>query len=156
MQLTQHTDFGLRVLMYLGARPDDRLTTAEIADVLGVPRNHLQKVVQRLSDLGWVEARPGPSGGIRFAPEAREVRIGDVIRSLESHLAIVECMAPKNKPCPLQPMCGLAPLLQRARDAFLAQLDAVTLGDLVPRSPENLPALGETPRITAVRTRSAS
>lgn len=128
--------------MYLGGQPDQRFTTAEIAAALGVPRNHLRKVVQRLSVLGWVEARPGPRGGVRFAPEAHEVRVGDVIRKLESHLAIVECFAPKESDCPMGPICRLAPLLQRARDAFLAELDAVTLGEIMPRPIGLLRALG--------------
>lgn len=141
--------------MYLGGQPDDRLTTAELADALGVAQNHLRKVVQRLSELGWVEARPGPSGGIRFAPKANEVRVGDIIRGLESHLAIVECMAPKNKPCPLESICRLAPLLQRARDSFLAELDEVTLGELVPRPRELLHALGSQDQGMPQRTSGA-
>lgn len=133
MRLTSHTDFGLRTLMYLASRPGERATTTEVAEALQIPRNHLLKVVQRLSELGWIEAKRGPAGGIRFADQTDRVTVGEVVRGLEQSLAIVECFRPESNRCPIDEVCRLAPLLHRARDAFLAELDEVTIGELVPR-----------------------
>lgn len=151
MRLTSYADYGLRVLMVLASRADDRLITTEIAEALGVSRNHLLKVVNRLCDLGWVEAKPGPSGGVRFAPEARDVTVGEVVRRLEARLEIVECFAPETNACPIAPVCRLAPLLRRASEAFLAELDAVRLGELVPRPRE----LRRAVRTTSAQDRAA-
>ena len=48
MHLTLHTDYALRVLMYLALRPDRRCTIEEIAGAYGISRNHLMKVLYRL------------------------------------------------------------------------------------------------------------
>ncbi|MGH0034171.1 MAG: RrF2 family transcriptional regulator [Myxococcota bacterium] len=133
MRLTQYADYGLRVLMYAGAQPDRTLPSAEIARALGVSRNHLLKVVQELCRQGWLETRRGPSGGVHFLPETANVTVGEVIRRLEPQLDIVECFDRDTNTCPLLVACRLAPLLGRARDAFLAELDATTVGDLLVR-----------------------
>ena len=65
MQLTQFTDIGLRVLMYLSQLPSDARTTIDqVATALNVPRNHLTKVVARLATLGWVNSLRGRNGGL--------------------------------------------------------------------------------------------
>jgi len=145
MRLTSHTDFGLRTLMYLVSRPGERVTTAEIAEALRIPRNHLLKVVHRMHDLGWVEAKRGPAGGIRFAAGTERVSVGEVVRRLEQNMALVECFRSEPSRCPIDEVCRLAPLLHRARDAFLAELDEVAIGELVPsrgRTRKRLLAIG--------------
>lgn len=131
MRLNLHTDFGLRALMFLGSRPDDWITTAEMARTLGIPRNHLLKVVSRMIELGWVAAKRGPSGGVRFEPGTTAVSVGEIVRGLEHKLALVECFDPQTNTCPIAGACLLAPLLYRARGAFMAELDAVQVGELV-------------------------
>lgn len=55
MHITRFTDLSLRVLMYLCARPSqDRTTVTEIAERIGWTRNHVVKVVHRLSQEGWL------------------------------------------------------------------------------------------------------
>lgn len=134
MRLTQYTDNGLRVLMYVRNHRDAPVTTTELARVLGVSRNHLLKVVRRLCDLGWLQAKRGPSGGVTFAEASASATVGEIVRSLESQLDIVECFDLESTTCPLLPYCRLAPLLRRAQHAFMAELDAVTLDELTWRS----------------------
>ena len=131
MRLTQYTDYGLRVLMYVSCHRDDTVTTAQLAKVLGVSRHHLLKVVRRLIEQGWLHARRGPTGGVSFAADSGSVTVGEIVRTLETHLDLVECFAPDTNTCPLFPGCRLAPLLHRAQAAFLRELDAVTLQELM-------------------------
>jgi Rrf2 family transcriptional regulator, nitric oxide-sensitive transcriptional repressor len=48
MHLTSFTDYGLRVLMYVGAQPDRHVTIAEIAAAFTISESHLTKVVHHL------------------------------------------------------------------------------------------------------------
>jgi len=48
MQITNHTDYALRVLIYLAMSPDRQATITEIADFFTISRNHLVKVVHEL------------------------------------------------------------------------------------------------------------
>ncbi|MEW6272514.1 MAG: Rrf2 family transcriptional regulator [Thermodesulfobacteriota bacterium] len=130
MRLTQHVDYGLRVLMYLASRPGEYATSAELAKVFRVSHNHLLKVVHRLCELGYVDAKRGPTGGVSFRPSTADVTVGEVVRHLEPQHALVECFDPAVNTCPITRFCGLAPLLKRANDAFLRELDRTTLGEL--------------------------
>ena len=56
MRLNLHTDYALRLLMFL-ASSGRQASVDEIAGVFGVSRHHLMKVAQQLTALGLVEAR---------------------------------------------------------------------------------------------------
>ena len=133
MRLNRQTDFGLRTLMYLGTQQDRWVTTAEIAQALSVPRNHLLKVVNRLIEHGWIEGKRGPSGGVRFNTQSLELSAGEVIRKLEKSFTLVECFDTHTNTCPLVGPCRLAPALGKAQEAFLEELDGVTIKSLLPK-----------------------
>ena len=130
MQLTRFTDFGLRVLMYLCTpAPDQReqaVTVAEIAERFEVSRHHLNKVVQFLAQQGWVVTSRGKGGGLALAQPPSHYRLGQLIRTLEGDVPLIDCAEP---PCALHRRCGLKPLLDEALDAFYSALDAHTLAD---------------------------
>lgn len=137
MRLTQFTDYGLRVLMFLATHPEGYVTTEAISERFGISRDHLLKVVHRLAELGYVDAKRGPQGGARLLPAAWNVSIGEVVRNLETSFDIVECFDGRTNACVLTPSCGLAPLLGRATAAFLRELDQVRLRELVPQPPQH-------------------
>src|SRR3546814_1174485 len=43
MRLTRYTDYAMRVLLYLGARPGELCSISEIARGYGISQNHLMK-----------------------------------------------------------------------------------------------------------------
>ncbi|MBQ0934311.1 RrF2 family transcriptional regulator [Ideonella paludis] len=127
MQLTRFTDFGLRVLMYLCAPAREQaVTVAEIAERFEVSRHHLNKVVQFLAQQGWVVTSRGKGGGLALAQPPSHYRLGQLIRTLEGDVPLIDCAEP---PCALHRRCGLKPLLDEALDAFYTALDAHTLAD---------------------------
>ncbi|MCU0984330.1 MAG: Rrf2 family transcriptional regulator [Acetobacteraceae bacterium] len=129
MRLLASTDFALRVLLRLGADPTALTSTEVIAADIGVPRNHVHKLVQDLAEAGLVRTVRGARGGVLLARPAAEIGIGAVVRRLEAGQALVECFRADGGACRLAPDCRLRGALARAREAFLASLDAVTLAD---------------------------
>lgn len=133
MRLLAATDVALRVLMRLGAEPGRRRSAEELAHAVGVPRNHVHKIIQDLAEAGLVRTWRGAGGGVELAKAAEEIRLGDVVRRFEAGQALVECFRPDGGACCLSPDCRLKGVLWQARGAFLASLDARTLADcLVP------------------------
>lgn len=140
MRLTTHSDYALRVLMYLGARPDNLATIEEIAAAYGISQNHLMKVVNRLARHGWIQALRGRGGGLRLARDPQDITVGAVIRTTEEDFDMVACFrAPEA--CRLTPACKLKRSLAQALDAYLAVLDDVTLASLVAQPRRILAAL---------------
>src|SRR5947209_9217429 len=64
VQLTYHTDFALRVLIYLADRPGEKATTREMAGFYGISLHHLTKVAKSLTRAGWLTATRGAGGGL--------------------------------------------------------------------------------------------
>jgi len=130
MRLTQHSDYSLRVLMYLGARPERLATIQEIAVAYGISENHLMKVVHRLAQNGFVETVRGRGGGLRLKGSTDQIRIGAVVRAVEEDFSLVECFG-SGDACRISDVCRLKRALRQALGAFLESLDAWTLADLV-------------------------
>ncbi|MEM7308110.1 MAG: Rrf2 family transcriptional regulator [Planctomycetota bacterium] len=131
MRLTLHTDYALRVLLFLAARPDQRFATPTIADAFGISRSHLHKVVRTLAGLGLVTLHRGVGGGVELAREPDEVSIGKLVRALDDQRALVECFEPSRDDCVISQACALKKALGGAQEAFYRELDPLTLGELV-------------------------
>jgi Rrf2 family nitric oxide-sensitive transcriptional repressor len=65
MRLTLHSDYGLRVLLFLATRPGDTVSIGEVAAGYGISAHHLGKVARRLGREGYVELLRGAKGGLR-------------------------------------------------------------------------------------------
>jgi len=130
MRLTTFTDYSFRVLVYLTVSGDEHSTIREIAERYGISRNHVMKVVQVLSQRGYVISQRGKNGGLRLNKPPAEISIGTLVREMENDLALVECLGDNNQ-CILQPSCELQGILSEALGAFFAVLDAYTLEDVL-------------------------
>ena len=136
MRLTSFTDYGLRMLMRMATAQDRAFSTAELALEFSLSRNHLSKIMQRLSRGGIVETRRGGGGGAVLARPAGEIRLGDLVRLLEEDQPLVECFQTETNTCSLDGRCRLKARLRSAETAFLADLDRSTLADIaLPMSP---------------------
>lgn len=133
MHLTRYSDYAMRVLLYLGARPERQCSIAEVAKAYGISQSHLMKVVSDLVQAGYVASVRGRTGGIRLGMPPERIVIGELVRRTEGSLALVDCAS-----CLMAPGCGLACVLGDAMDAFLAVLDRHTLADVIARRPEAL------------------
>ncbi|MGK7296834.1 MAG: RrF2 family transcriptional regulator [Candidatus Wenzhouxiangella sp. M2_3B_020] len=130
MRLTQHTDFSIRVLIYLGVHPDRRCTIQEIADDYRISRNHLMKVVQKLAASGFVSSVRGSGGGLSLPCPPECINLGDVVQKMEPDFGMVECMRPDNE-CVITPACTLPKMLAEATRAYLDVVSGYTLADLL-------------------------
>lgn len=126
MKLTRYTDYALRVLLYLGARPERLCSISEVSRAYGVSQNHLMKIVHDLGKAGFVASVRGRLGGIRLARPAGEIVVGAVVRHTEEGFDLVDCGG-----CVIAPACGLTGVLKEALAAFMAVLDRYTLEDLL-------------------------
>jgi Rrf2 family transcriptional regulator, nitric oxide-sensitive transcriptional repressor len=141
VHLTLHADYSLRVLLYLAARPERLVSTQEVSEAYGISKNHLVRVVQSLGKSGFVDVRPGRSGGITLARAPAEISLGKVFRATEPDFHLAECFNKEKNTCPIAPACGLKGVLYEAREAFLGVLDKYTLADLTKRSRPDLVTL---------------
>lgn len=133
MRLTLHTDYTLKLLMYLAIKGETLATIEEISDAYGISRNHLMKIAQETGKARIVETVRGRGGGLRLARTAETINIGAIVRGTEDDSQHVECFAAETDCCRITPACLLRHKLRAALNAYYAVLDEVTLADLVAR-----------------------
>ncbi|OSP55854.1 Rrf2 family transcriptional regulator [Pseudoruegeria sp. SK021] len=130
MRLTAFTDYGLRILMRMAGDPSRGFSSADLADELGLSRNHLAKIIQHLARAGLVQTRRGAGGGAILARPAADIRLGQTVGLLEEGQPLVDCFSPDGGTCSLGADCRLKGRLRAAEAAFLAELDRTTLADI--------------------------
>ncbi len=143
MNITQHTDYALRLLIYLGACPERRVTVKEVAERFEISRSHLMKIVNQLVTDGFVDGARGKGGGLRLNRAPEDIGVGEVVRRMEPGFDLVECFGSQSR-CLLNSGCRLKGALHHALEAFLASLDAVTLAELITTQPKLRETLGVT------------
>ena len=139
MQLNQQTDFALRALILLAEeernQPPRLLTIREISEFHRISRNHMMKIINSLVEHQFVEAKRGKNGGLRLSRPSHEIAVGAVVRALENHWNLVECFSSERQNCQILSSCRLRMVFHRALDAFLKELDKVTLADITRANP---------------------
>ena len=129
MYLTQHTDYGLRVLVYTAINDDTLVNICTIAETYNISKSHLMKVVTSLVKGGFLVSVRGKGGGLRLADNPENINIGAVVRHLEP-MQVVECMGDNNE-CLITPSCRLTGIITGAIKAFFNHLDQYSLQDLL-------------------------
>ncbi len=131
MQLTIFTDYGVRSLMYIAAHSERLCSVKEIAEYYGISRNHLVKVIHRLSQLGYIRSSKGKGGGITLAGDPGMLRLGELVQRLEPNMDLVECFNQNTNACRIVNTCHLKHLLMEANQAFIKSLNQYTLVDTI-------------------------
>jgi Rrf2 family protein len=104
--LSQTAEYALRTVLYLADRRDDRLVgAAELAKVLGVPRNYLSKTLHRLTRERILASARGKGGGFRLAADPARLTLLEVVEPFDAVSAERRCLLGRpacddRNPCP--------------------------------------------------------
>ena len=128
MKLRLQTDYALRALILLGYA-QRKLTVNQIAETFLVSKDHLVKVIQQLSRLGYVRAFPGRGGGVALSKNPSNIYVQDVIKAMEGATRILECIEDSSV-CPMEPGCSLRRVLINAENAFYEAIGSTSIADL--------------------------
>lgn len=137
MRLTDHTDYSLRVLMYLN-KQKKIVTLDELAEKVGVSRNNLIKVSNQLAKLDFIETTRGRNGGLLIKKETGFKNLKEIVMSTEPTFFIAECFSGKKCDCFFIKACSLKKSLSEALNAFLESLAQKTLNDVTIQTNRNI------------------
>ena len=129
MQLTKGTDYSFRVLIYIGLKPREELSTIqEISDIFSISKSHLMKIVLNLVNAGFIRSIRGPKGGIKMNMDPNKINLRNVLESVETTLQPFNCSQSK---CALLEGCKLKGILFNAQEAYLQHLSQFTLAHVI-------------------------
>jgi len=129
--LTRSATHAIRAMVALaGLSPGEYGRTSHIAELAGVPRNYLGKLLFLMGRRGLVESQRGLGGGYRLARSAEEISLHDVIDSVEDIARWNEC-AFGEKTCSEEHPCALHGRWGRVRDAYFSLLKNTSVAELL-------------------------
>ena len=156
MKLTQYTDLGLRMMMYLAHRYGESVTIQEVSDRFGVSKNHMVKISHQLTNSGLIESTRGRNGGVSLARPPHSINVEQVLRATEDNFDLVECFNASHNHCILTDVCKLSGALDSALEAFFSVLRQSTLGDLIKNSKAIEKTLLPLPREVVIHSRAST
>jgi Rrf2 family iron-sulfur cluster assembly transcriptional regulator len=103
-----------------------------------LPPRHLETMLQALVRSGILKGVRGPRGGYELARERRRITAGEIAR------AAMQVLGDETTPLPQSRLIDdvVGPMLDRATEAFLSELDGVTVEALC-REAEQKSVFGE-------------
>jgi len=131
MRLTTRTNLAMRTLMFCAVNPGRTVRKTEVAAACNASENHLAQVIHLLAQKKFLHTVRGRSGGLMLGRPPEEITVGQVFREFEAVLPFTECFSGDECTCPLVACCRLKGVLADALRAFYAELDRVSLADLV-------------------------
>ncbi len=131
MKLTQYSDLGLRLLIYLAHRYGEPITIQEVCDRFAVSKNHMVKISHQLTNSGLIESTRGRNGGVRLATAPENISVEQVLRATEDNFDLVECFNASQNHCVISEVCRLKGVLKAALAAYFSVLRQTSLADLV-------------------------
>jgi Rrf2 family protein len=137
VQLKNQVEWALHCCAILAGLPDGkRLSTKDLAELHGVPKEYLSKALQALSQAEIVEGSLGPTGGYRLARTPARISFLDIVEAVEGGASRFVCTEiRKNNPCRPSGLCddkpcAIARVMWAADQAWCKSLRGVTLADL--------------------------
>jgi Rrf2 family iron-sulfur cluster assembly transcriptional regulator len=105
-----------------------------------LPPRHLETLLQALVRHGILKGVRGPRGGYELARERRRISAGDIVR------AAMTATGPDDEPQPHSRLVDhvVGPAVNKAAQAFLKELDQISVDDLC-RDSENKHVFGGAP-----------
>ena len=83
---------ALHASAVLASRPDELLSTRELAEMLGISEAHLSKVLQRLAHTGLVHGSRGPKGGFVLNRESEKISLLEIYEAIEGPMPTMDCL----------------------------------------------------------------
>jgi Rrf2 family protein len=134
--LTAKGKYGLKALVHLATlQPGETTQAMEIAEAHNIPKKFLDAILGDLRNAGIVFSKKGPGGGYMLALAPSDIKIGQVIRTIDGPLAPIACASRSAyqpcRDCKSVKTCTVRLMMTKVRDTLSDVLDRLTLADMV-------------------------
>ena len=147
MRFSSRSEYGVRVLVRLGTLYGrGPVPLSEIARRERMPLPYLEQIMGTLRRSGLVKSHQGVKGGFELVRSPEEIRMVDVVLSLEGDITPMVCTAGHRTSavlCELEQGCTSQLLWQRIRASIMDVLEETTLAELLPRVVRRVPGRAE-------------
>ena len=141
MKVSTKGDYGIRALIELAHHYGDSrpMQSNEIANRQKIPESYLEQLLTTLRRAGFIRSVRGPQGGHALIRDPRELRVSEVVESLEGNLLLSDCLD-EGGTCAKSGGCAQTEMWETVREAILNVLDNTTIADLAVCDRARVPA----------------
>ncbi|REH43377.1 BadM/Rrf2 family transcriptional regulator [Tenacibaculum gallaicum] len=134
--LSKKTKYGIKALTFIARQEKGTMVQiATISEKENISHKFLESILLTLRKSGFLGAKKGKGGGYYLLKPSSDIKMTDVIRTLEGPIAMVPCVSlnyyEKCDDCPDEEACSVHKLMIQVRDNTLQVLRNNTLADLV-------------------------
>ena len=133
MMISTKGRYALRVMLDLaGQVKEEYISLKAISDRQEISMKYLEAIVGSLKRANLLDSTRGKEGGYKLCREAKDYRVGEILRCMEGNLAPVSCInADGSINCEKAAGCLTAPMWMELDEITNHYLDTVTLADLL-------------------------
>ncbi len=131
MKLSTKSRYGIHA-MYDLARcgAGEPQSIKAISERQSIPEAYLEQLIGPLRRSGLVRSVRGAQGGYLLAKRPDEITVGQVIRSLEGELNLLDCLT-EEEACGRACTCATRIVWRKLRDGLNEIVDGITLQDMI-------------------------
>ena len=122
--------YGILASIHLARQESDGFVPVrQIASSLEVSSPFLSKIMQQLVNAELLDSLRGPTGGVKLARNAKDIRVNDIVLAIDGRKMLESCVlglpgCGSNAPCPMHADWAVV------RERFCKMLEETTLDDL--------------------------
>ena len=131
MKLSTRGRYGIHAMYDLAAHcGGGPVSIKAISEREGIPEAYLEQLMGQLKRAGLVSSTRGAQGGYALARSADQISVGEVLRTLEGGLDLVDCLTEEDT-CGKSCACPSRIVYMKIRDGLNQVADSITLRDMI-------------------------
>ena len=131
MKLSTKGRYGIHAMYDLAQYGSDTPQPIKsIAERQNIPEAYLEQLIGQLRRSGLVKSVRGAQGGYLLSRSPAEITVGEVLRTLEGELAVVDCLMEEDA-CHKACSCPTRVVWKKLRDGLNEIVDGITLQDML-------------------------
>jgi Rrf2 family protein len=122
--------YAVQAVLFLAMHPEGKLVRVrEISSELDIPAPFLAQIFHKLARLGVLTSMKGPTGGFTLARSPSEIRVADIVSSVDGKDVGKDCVLGL-KECTNEAPCPFHERWSKVRDEFMRLVYDQRLSDL--------------------------
>ena len=131
MRISTRTRYGMRLMINLARNFNNGYSLLkDVAKSESISEKYLSLIVIPLKSAGFLNAVRGSRGGYSLAKPPSEIRVKDIIETMEGDLCLLECVKNKSA-CAKSGNCVSRDLWLGLSNEIAGYLNSLTLEDIV-------------------------
>lgn len=127
MKFSTRAEYGLRAAVYLAKSYPYLRSINEISIEENISAKYLEQIFNKLRRAGIVLSQKGKSGGYTLAREPEQIKVGEIVETMEGKIEPVRCNSPE---C-INSNCASKKVWVKLSQEIKKTLDDIKLSDLI-------------------------